>query len=467
MRTTLRLRSRLLRVCVLGTALIGGMARAGEKLTAVDQVVPVAWAQFRVPQQPGDDYCRAAELVLNSARCNLAWAPGAAERIERQWRELSGRQNHDVIRPACAASCALAVALTTGIYDPRVTGVDKDEATARTVRLIRAAAVAHDRASWKYPWQSALWATTLSQAGWLLWGKLDPPTRRQIADIAQFEADRFLVPGYRVPYWNGKGGDTKAEENAWNSMVLQVAAGMMPRHAHAPRWRRICSELMVSAYARPQDQQLDTVLDGRPAKDWLQGYNAREDSAVVNHGFVHPDYICCVVLKLRAYITQSLAGGPVPQTAEFNGPDVYRMLVLHRWPAPPHQAPGGTIYVPGEAEVYYPYGTDWYKERVDHFYLLDVYAHLLGWDRELGEARAQSWMRLRAEKLLARQSRHAGRCVFRPSELARTRYPGSEQEVAWLGADAFLLHWLRACGALGTKGNWLDDSKTTTTPSRP
>jgi hypothetical protein len=138
----------------------------------------------------------------------------------------------------------------------------------------------------------------------------------------------------------------------------------------------------------------------------------------------------------------------------FNGPDVYRTLIMQRWPAPPYQAPGGTIYVPGQAEVYYPQGTDWYKERVDHFYLLDTYAHVLGWDRALGGGRAQSWMRLRAEKLLARQLRHGDRCVYAAGEF--TSYPGREQEAAWLGSDAFLLQWLRACGALGVKGNWLE-----------
>jgi hypothetical protein len=74
--------------------------------------------------------------------------------------------------------------------------------------------------------------------------------------------------------------------------------------------------------------------------------------------------------------------------------------------------------------------------------------------------RAQSWMRLRAEKLLARQSRHAGRCVYAPGEF--TRYPGREQEAAWLCADAFLLQWLRACGAPAAKGNWLDTRHDTT-----
>jgi hypothetical protein len=70
-------------------------------------------------------------------------------------------------------------------------------------------------------------------------------------------------------------------------------------------------------------------------------------------------------------------------------------------------------------------------------------------------------LKLRAEKLLARQSRHADRCVFTPEEVAHTHFPGSEQEVAWLCADAFLLQWLRACGALGAKGNWLDAHQTT------
>ncbi|MHB8899780.1 MAG: hypothetical protein ACYC6Y_13620 [Thermoguttaceae bacterium] len=453
---------RLLWACILAGMLVHGSARAGEEPGAAEQVVPITWGGFHPPQQPDDDYRLAAELVLAGARCNLAWAPGAAERIEQHWAELSGRQNHDVIRPACAASCALAVALSTGIYDPEKTGMGREEAMERTVQLIRAAAVAHNGESWKYPWQSALWASTLCQAGWLLWDELDEPTRRLVAGIAEFEADRFLVAGYQVPYWNGEGGDTKAEENAWNSMILQVAAAMMPGHARAAGWRRVCSELMVSAYARPQDRQLDTVFDGRPVKDWLGGYNAREDGAVINHGFLHPDYMCAVELKFRAYITQSLARGRVPETAQFNGADIYRMLARHRWESPPYKTPGGPIYVPGEAEVYYPQGTDWYKERVDHFYLLDTYAHLLGWDRDLPGMEARRWMRLRAETLLRRRMRHADRCAFTAEELVQTRYPGSEQEVAWLSADAFLLHWLRACGALAGTGNWLESPAAST-----
>jgi hypothetical protein len=229
---------------------------------------------------------------------------------------------------------------------------------------------------------------------------------------------------------------------------------MMPRHPHTQRWCRVCSELMISSYARPQDRQLDTVLDGQPVKDWLKGYNAREDGAVVNHDIIHPDYVSCVRLKLRAYLTQSLARGPVPETAEFNAPGIYRMLITHKWPSPPYREPGGTIYAPDRAEIYYPQGTDWHEDAINHVYLLDVYAHFLGWDSGLGGARAKSWMRLRAEKLLAQQWSQEDRGLFRPDDLKK--YPGREQTVAKDLADAFLLHWLRAGNALSPKGNWLD-----------
>jgi len=63
------------------------------------------------------------------------------------------------------------------------------------------------------------------QRGWFLWEDLDRPTRHMLAAMIEYEADRFIRPGYTVPYWNGKGGDTKAEENAWNAMLLHTGRG--------------------------------------------------------------------------------------------------------------------------------------------------------------------------------------------------------------------------------------------------
>jgi hypothetical protein len=63
-------------------------------------VVPIDWKRFEQPPRDDEHYHRSRQMLLNAARYNVVWMPGAAENIERNWRKLSGRQNHDVIRLA-------------------------------------------------------------------------------------------------------------------------------------------------------------------------------------------------------------------------------------------------------------------------------------------------------------------------------------------------------------------------------
>jgi len=425
----------------------------GGELALRERVVAIDWKRFDRPVQGSEDYQRCAQILLNSAHYNLVWAPGAAERIEREWRDLTGRQAHDVIRPGCSAAFGLAVVLKTGVFDEQAVDVSKEETLARTVRLIKAVVAAHDRVGWKYPWQSAFWAAYVCHGGWMLWDDLDGPTQEQVATIVEFEANRFIAPGYRVPYWNGRGGDTKAEENAWNTTILHLACAMMPGHPNVPQWKEVCSRLMISAYACQEDMQSDIVLDSRPVKDWLDGYNARDDSTVVNHGFIHPDYMCCIIFSVQSYLTQSLAGQPVPEAADFRAPSVYRAFVCHDWSSPPYKEPGGTIYVPGRAEIYYPQGTDWFDGIISLYYAMDSCADTLDWDSDLPRP-ASHWMRLRTAEMLKRQARHADHRHFAPGEFRG--YPGREQQFLRLLAGAFLFKWLDAHGAISPKKNWLD-----------
>jgi hypothetical protein len=294
----------------------------------------------------------------------------------------------------------------------------------------------------------------MGHAGWLMWGDLDAETRHVVRGVVAFEADRFIRPGYNVPYWNGKGGDTKAEENAWNASVLQLAVAMMPGHPHVPQWKQICSELMVSAFALERDlASTGRILDGKPVSEWIKGYNVRKDGAVVNHNLIHCDYMTCIASNLRAYLTMSLAGQPVPEAANFNADVVYRCLVMHDWPSPPYEPPGGTMYIPGKAELYYPMGTDWSRFRFAVYYRVDTYADLLGWDKGWPH-RAAEWKRIRADRILAMQARHGDGRTYAKGEF--DRYRGAEQMSCWLYADSFLLQWLRDRDAISRPSNWND-----------
>jgi len=112
------------------------------------------------------------------------------------------------------------------------------------------------------------------------------------------------------------------------------------------------------------------------------------------------------------------------------------------------------MYITGKAEVYYPQGTDWSKYRFDVYYLNDVNAHILGWDKGL-KHKANDWMRIRARRILAMQARHSDGHMFTHEEYST--YAGCEQMVAWLTADAYLLFWLHAHHAMARQAGheWL------------
>ncbi|MEP0844462.1 MAG: hypothetical protein HRF43_17315 [Phycisphaerae bacterium] len=423
-------------------------------------VVPVDWKRFAPANPPGEKTRAAARLLNTSLRYNLAWAEREHRRSEDGAAYQYANMKEHAIRPPASVAFGTAIALRTATYDEGIVGLPPGEAGARMQRLIRGAVRTHSPPGrgkgWGDAWQSALWASLAGNAAWLTWDDLDDQTRRLAARMVAFEADRFLRAGYEVPYWNGRGGDTKAEENAWNALVLQLAVAMMPRHPHAPRWKRVCDELMISAAATERDwKSNETMMDGRPVKAWLKGYNLREDYALVNHNRLHTDYMVFVANLSWSHVVQGLAGQTVPQAADFNVAQVYRALVARTWPSPPYQAPGGTMYVPGKAEVYYPQGTDWSPYRFDTFYRLDTCVDLLGLDAGLPR-RASEWIAIRTKRLLEMQSRHADGRLFAPGEY--TTYAGAEQMAVLNFGTALLWNWLHDRDGLGRTGNWNEET---------
>lgn len=432
---------------------------AEEKATTVR---PIEWRKFKqypellavmTDKDAQDDLRQSARCLLNWARYNAAWMPSAADSVEKDEVEGTGDQR---IRPKCHAAYGMAIVLTTGIFDEKLVGVDKKEALFRTVRLIKTVAMAHGnskmkKANWGYSWQSPLWAALLAQGAWILWDELDAETREKIASIVIREADRKLK--YKVPYWSeGNPKDSKAEENSWDSMILFVAVAMLPEHPHVRDWKEKCSELMVGSYCLEEDLKNERRVDGRPVKNWIRGWNVREDGAVINHARLHPDYMVCFYLQIGSFAAQPLAGQEVPEAADFNVPFIYKTLVNQKWESPPYNKPGGAIYIPGKAVLYYPQGTDWSPYFFAAYYCADVYAHLLGWDKDLSSP-ARDWMRIRIKSLIEMQERHEDRHMYTDKECGKLGQSAEQLWVQKLG-EAFLLQWLHAQNAV-KRGNWL------------
>lgn len=368
------------------------------------------------------------------------------------------RNDEHVIRRPASVALGLATVEELGIHDEDAIGVPRKELLQTALRLIRGVASVHkaNGGAWGDHWQSSLWASLVGRAAWLLWDRLDKETQEMACRLAVHEADRHLQEGYRVPYWNGRSGDSKAEENSWEAQICVLAAVLLPSHPHAPRWRQIASELMASAYARPSDRERTArTYDGQTPRRWLRGYNLREDGIVINHGLIHNDYLTSIAHgQMAAFLICSLAEVPVPETAAFNFEVVYRALITKTFPSPPYEPPGGTMYIPGRPEQYYPQGTDWSRLRFACFYLLDTYAYVLDSAPEVRQ-KARDWMRVRAARMLDMQARHPDGRLYEKGEF--DRYSGAEQFVLWMISDAYLLLWLHNRGAVSRQGNWLDD----------
>jgi len=418
---------------------------------------------------PSAELTMSSKLLANSARWTFNW-------LTREYKEhptgdrlvIPSRNHEHTIRPATSAAVGLAVAVRTGVIDGGRLEVSEDELVKRTARLIKGVAAVHkaNGGVWGDHWQSSLWAAQLCRAGWMMWDDLDESTKEMICLVAVHEADRHIEKHYSVPYWNGKGGDSKAEENSWEATVLQQAVAMLPDHPSVIRWKEVCCELQIGAYARKSDMERSgPILDGRPPREWLRGYNVREDGIVINHGLIHNDYMSAIAhLQMQGFLVCSLAGIPVPETVDFNFDLIYRTLVTKEFESPPFEAPGGTMFIPGKAEQYYPQGTDWSRLRFACFLGQDTIADVLGYDEGLPH-KASHWRLLRSKRILKMQSRHDDGRMYAEGEFSR--YPGREQMVLWMISDAHLLQWLADHDALAKKKNWLAGSGAQHAPGNP
>ncbi|MCE5218325.1 hypothetical protein LLH03_14975, partial [bacterium] len=269
-----------------------------------------------------------------------------------RYHKVDGHLEHSVRQNATVAFCYAT--LLTGNYDPTVAGVSRERIAADLFAILRYLSVTHranflptgDGSPWGDDWQSAHWACYLGHAAWLVWDSLDDDLKTMVARVIVHEADRYNTR----PPDSGEWSDTKAEENAWNSQVIALAACMFPRHPRNELWQERAKVYMINSYVRASDRTLERLVDGRPAKDRLSAVTLHADFTLENHGRVHPDYLACFGLMLRNALLYWGAGLPVPESTLFNVPESY--AVMKRLSA----TNGSFFYVNGQ---------DWWPHRHD------------------------------------------------------------------------------------------------------
>ena len=140
----------------------------------------------------------------------------------------------------------------------------------------------------KWQWESSLWALSVALAGEFIdqgWG-LTTYDRHQLERLLASEADFQL----NRPVPTGWQGDTKAEENGWESNVLAAAVAFCPQHPHAAEWRQAMLRFGLNCYTVPADAKVKTQVAGRAVSEWYAGANLFPDFTLQNHGYFHASY---------------------------------------------------------------------------------------------------------------------------------------------------------------------------------
>ena len=357
----------------------------------------VDWSKYKgmTGLQTGDAFGqRTATVLRNQSRYLYKWVEShypteknlPAFKGTPAYSPISKDGYEATVRPLAQFAWANAAMIKTGIYDPSVAGLSESEALNRTELAIRGVAMTHranknDGYNWgqgsarKQSWQAGYWASQAAEAAWMLWDDISGDTKDAVSKMVEYEANGLM--NYTVPYWKSptghtnSPGDTKAEENAWNSRLLTVAQAMMPDHPNIDRWRLKASELMVSSYSRPSDLTNAAMVDGKQVKQWLNGYNTFDDGMLVNHRIAHPGYVTAHTMTYSTAIDASLAGQYIPKSAFFNAQFTWDAITKLKFTpgANPYGTgknapPGGTIYhkkADGTADPmpYFPHGNDW------------------------------------------------------------------------------------------------------------
>lgn len=253
-------------------------------------------------------------------------------------------------------------------------------------------ATCSDGSPWKGQWQSAHWADSAGRAAWLLWDELDPRMQWLAARMITDEADRFV--GQRPPAQIDK--DTKAEENAWNSMVVSLAYSMFPQHPNREKYRETAIRWALSSFVRPADLAANPTIDGRTLAQWDVGANIHDDWTLENHDRIHPDYMSTITLLLHQIPVYAWGGNEPPQALYFNAREIYANLKRFSFPDGNHV---------------YPSGQDWRLHRNADW--MEVHLPMAILERDAQAAALFECSRDAAERMLARAPENG---IYQPGE---------------------------------------------------
>lgn len=187
-------------------------------------------------------------------------------------------------------------------------------------------------------WQTPLWTGSMGLACLLVQNQLPASTVQAVQQVVASEATHRagIAPA------SGYVGDTKAEENGWDSNVLALGAAWLNTNVNAGLWLAGAKKYLANTYTVAN-------TNGDPLASWITTVTLYPDFALENHGFYHPTYQMVAGMSmgdslLMARLANPAIAAQLQPFADHN--------VLNVWSNLSH-------LVLDSGEFAYPSGLDW------------------------------------------------------------------------------------------------------------
>ena len=149
-----------------------------------------------------------------------------------------------------------------------------------------------------FVWESSLWSMSVAYSAYFQYDSLTTTQKQYVANLVKAECNYELTR--TIPF--GYSGDTKAEENGWETNILACALGLYPNDALAAQWYDRLRAFSINCYSHINDATDATVIDPdyntKTVKDYYLGKNLYDDYTLQNHNYFHTSYQNVVMQEL-------------------------------------------------------------------------------------------------------------------------------------------------------------------------
>ena len=197
-------------------------------------------------------------------------------------------------------------------------------------------------------WAAHIYGKILARRGLAL----DPDTAAAVKFVVTSQADTLVDD--HDPF-DKISGNTRAEENAWHSAILALAAAIYddPNSTWDDRWDAEAKNFSINASSRAADEQDTTSIDGKTVAQWVTTANLSDDFTLTNHSFFHPVYSQAIVQTMfDNQIFYRFVGAGIPAAFRFRIQETWEQVL----------APLTT----SDGDLLMPAGTDWVTHDYQH-----------------------------------------------------------------------------------------------------